>query len=578
MDAHLPQVFPGSAEQNIGSPAPAEKEDGNHEEIEKYILLMNQPLHKRPCITFVTFNDDVSLGVRTLHAVLTGAGYRCRIISFQGGRPMEQWFSEDELRLLLDVLAKQDTQVFGLSFRSFFYPVAKKVTEELHRLTSALVVWGGTHPTLMPEQCIATADAVCVGEGEGPVLELMEAVERGADISGIKNLWIRTGEGIARNTVRPLLQDLDSLPWPILGHEDMTAVVGMDVVPGDPVYGKSRSIAYYICGSRGCPFSCDFCCNSALRRIFAQAGPYVRKRTPENIMAELEQAKEKLDIDYVAFRDEVFTMDKSWTMEICRHYRERINIPFTCEVHPNTMDRELAEALTEAGLHAVVMGIQSGSERVMRDVYNRRVSAQNILKSARLLHEKRLEVFYDFIFDNPYETRDDLAESFQVLLQIPRPYTLYIFSMAFFPEAEITNRALKDKLILPEEVAGASEKPLKSFRHEFRYSLNKDHAFYSMLFWLSQLKFSFRHITFYYVGIADEPLPIHIVPIAILKRMEKSEWLARRPERLFAMHKFFMLHLNRLLRPLRWIKSGLQLLARARFSELAQRTRERLTP
>jgi radical SAM superfamily enzyme YgiQ (UPF0313 family) len=337
-------------------------------------------------------------------------------------------------------------------------------------------------------------------------------------------------------------------------------------------------ITYLLACSRGCPFSCTYCCNSAFREIFAGAGSYIRKRTPENIIAELEYARENLDINFVGFRDEIFTQDKSWTTQICSLYKERIDLPFTCEVHPKTVDEELAGALTEAGLNTVVMGVQSGCERVRREVYDRHVSNKHILKAARALHEQKVQVYYDFILDNPYETRKDLHENFQLLLDIPRPNCLYLLSLVFFPKAKITERALKENVIKPEEVAGAAEKPIKPFPHTFRYSLNRDHAFYAMLFWLSALKFSFRYLLFYSVRLPNEPHPVHVMPVWLLRKIEGSKLLYNHPDWLARLHLFFIKELNRLIAPVRWSKTGLALVLRGRFRELAARIRARRLP
>jgi anaerobic magnesium-protoporphyrin IX monomethyl ester cyclase len=535
----------------------------------------SEPMPQKPGITFITFSDEVALGVRTLHALLTHAGFPCRIVFFRSWRQFGDWPTESELQLLFELIEKEDSEVFGLSFRSLVFPLAKRITEEIRRRSPAMVVWGGTHPTLMPEECIATADVVCVGEGESAILELMQALDEGKDFSNIKNLWVKTEQGIKRNPIRPLIQDLDSLPWPILGDESKYTIMGEELIRGDPKFRTSGPVNYFIFGSRGCPFSCDFCCNSAFRRIYEGAGPYVRKRSPENIIAELSHARENLDIMYVGFRDEIFTLEKLWTMEVCQLYRERIKIPFACEVHPKTVDEDLAKAMGEAGLHTVIIGVQSGSERVRREIYNRHISNQEITKAARLLHEQKARVYYDFIFDNPYETRADLEEAFQLLLELPRPNRMWIFSLTFFPGTKITERALKDKIIRPEEVEGAAEKPVKPFHHQFRYALNQDHAFYSILFWLSQVKFSFRYLAFYSHRIHDMSHPIHVIPLAVLRRLERSEFLYRHPEWLHSLYRFFIIHLNRLRTPVRWTRLAAGLMRQGKFQELARRIRTR---
>jgi anaerobic magnesium-protoporphyrin IX monomethyl ester cyclase len=514
---------------------------------------------EKPAICFIAFYDEVALGVRTLQAVLERAGFKTRIIFFQGFRGLGTWPTKAELEKLFQVIENDHSDIFGLSFRSFVFPLAKMVTEEIKRTRKALVMWGGSHPTLVPEDCIQFADVVCVGEAEDAILEFMQALDERKDFSGIENLWVKTGSGIRRNPIRRLRQDIDPLPWPVYGNEGKTFIRGVEVINRDLMFGGQGPASYYILGSRGCPFACDYCCNAAFQEIYAGAGPYIRKRSPENIIAELEHATRELDVAYLAFEDELFTLDKSWALEVCRLYKERIRIPFSCQVHPGTIDQELAEALGEAGVRVAVIGVQSGSERVRREVYNRHISNHEILKAGKLLKDHGALVHYDFIFDNPYETKADLQESFGLLLKIPRPNFLEIFSLAFFPGTRITDRALRDNLIHPGMVEGASEKPSRTFLHRFEQSINHDVAFYSMLFWLSQLKFSFKHLMFFSYGLQEDNHPVHILPLKLLEMMERSKILYRHPGWMRTFHRFFLVRLNKILAPLRRLKRKMEI-------------------
>jgi radical SAM superfamily enzyme YgiQ (UPF0313 family) len=535
--------------------------------------ISSEPAPKRPGITFIAFYDEVALGIRTLHSVLTREGFPCNLIFFQSWGQPSRYPTENEMQLLYDLIEKDESMIFGISFRSIVFHLAKRVTEEIRGIKGddVKILWGGSHSTILPEECMKHADVVCVGEGEEAIVEFMDAIDFGRDYSDIKNLWVNTESGVKQNPIRPLIQDLDSVPWPVFGDEGKSAVIVDRVINGDPKYIMSDVASYFIISSRGCPFSCDFCCNSALRKIYKGAGAYVRKRSPENVIAELEYAKENLDLVYVAFMDELFTMDIKWTREVCSLYSEKINLPFTCEVHPDTIDEEMAGVLGRAGVCSVVIGVQSGSERTRDEVFNRKVSNKQVLESARLLHDIGAIAHYDFILDNPYETKEDLAEAFQLLLELPRPTSLEIFSLRFFPRTNITERALNDGIINEEDIEGVVEKPFRSYLHQFHESLNHDNAFYSMLFYLSQLKFSFRRMEFHYFIISDEPNPYHVFSVDLLRSMEKSQWFYKDPERLYKIHRFFIVHMNRVLSPLKRIKTAVGLLLKGEFKEISSR-------
>jgi radical SAM superfamily enzyme YgiQ (UPF0313 family) len=214
---------------------------------------------EKPSITFMVFYDEVALGVRYLHSTLIREGFPAKIIFFQNQRKIGFGPTEDEISLLFDLIRDDDSDVFGLSFRSMILPLAKRVTGEIQRQKESLVLWGGTHPTLAPEDCMEFADIVCVGEGEGAVLDLMRAMDEGKDYSGIQNLWVKKGMEVSRNPIRPLIQDLDSLPWPTIDDQGKKAVMGEEVIHGDPKYNKRGLVTYFLAGSRGCPYACDYC-------------------------------------------------------------------------------------------------------------------------------------------------------------------------------------------------------------------------------------------------------------------------------------------------------------------------------
>jgi anaerobic magnesium-protoporphyrin IX monomethyl ester cyclase len=505
-----------------------------------------------PRIALVTFYDPVSLGVRSLHAVLAQAGFPTDLIFFRDHLdPARPHPSEREYQLLLDLILEQKPALLGLSFRSFGFKIASRITRAVKARLDTLVVWGGTHPTLAPEDCAAEADVVCLGEGEGAMLELAEAVRDGREISGIRNLWVRQGEKIIRNPLRPLQQDLDSLPFPVLGDQGKFVIERDQLFPFDPYLGPRNAGDYYLAASRGCPFVCDYCCNSAFRRIYQGGGAYVRRRSPEHVLAELEQAQKQLKLEKVAFMDEVFSLDKTWTLSICRGYQERVGLPFKCEVHPQTVDEELVAGMKAANLAYAVVGVQSGSERVRRELYHREMSNAEILAAAELLHRFEVIPYYDLILDNPYETEDDLAQTLDLVCRLPRPFNLEIFSLAFFPGTAITERALANQVITPDQVEGRAQKTLTGLLFSIARTLNPLQAYHAVLLALSLTKLDRRawRLGYNTTGFSTSR---HLVPPTLLR------WLSRRP--LFRRHapaintllKFCLRAGNGLLAPLRW--------------------------
>ena len=161
-----------------------------------------------------------------------------------------------------------------MSFLSTMNSFIKSTTSILKENFDIPILIGGGHPTVLPEYVISdhNVDMICIGEGEGAIVELADRMEKNQDYSNILNLWIKTDKGIVKNTIRPLLQDLDSLPFP---DRDLFYR-----------YGCFAGNLYFISG-RGCPFQCTYCCEHSFREIYKGRGKYNRLSSIYNIISEL---------------------------------------------------------------------------------------------------------------------------------------------------------------------------------------------------------------------------------------------------------------------------------------------------
>jgi radical SAM superfamily enzyme YgiQ (UPF0313 family) len=104
------------------------------------------------------------------------------------------------------------SDLIGISFMTHFFDRARQLTEHLKKNLKAPIIWGGIHPTVRPEESLDYADLVLVGEGEEAFLELVDNLAAGKDIQHLENIWMKKGQEIIKNPLRPLIQDLDRLP------------------------------------------------------------------------------------------------------------------------------------------------------------------------------------------------------------------------------------------------------------------------------------------------------------------------------------------------------------------------------
>jgi len=143
---------------------------------------------------------------------------------------------------------------------------------------------------------------------------------------------------------------------------------------------------------------------------------------------------------------------------------QKISLPFTCYAHPKYTDKRIIELLSKAGVMSVSIGIQSGSDGFCRDKYKREQSNGEIIEFTNTLQKLEVIPRYDIIMDNPYESDSDSDATAELLIKLPQPYIAAIHSLCYFPKTELTNQALKDRLITEEDIEGRDNKTLNNFR------------------------------------------------------------------------------------------------------------------
>jgi len=262
-----------------------------------------------------------------------------------------------EEELFVELITKLNPKLVGFSILSPYMSIARRLTKLIkNNNPSSLVIWGGIHPTISPESCINEADMLCIGEGEGAIRDLVRHIRDEKSYHSIKNIWVKNGSYVIKNSMRPLIQDLDSLPFPSYGNGSYYFIESNSVTKEDPSLLENY---LWIQTSRGCPYVCSYCVNSLLRPLFRDLGPYTRRRSVDNIIGEV---KERLNLsrkrtDYVHFADEFFGTEESWLDEFEARYKKEIGLPFYVEYHPKIISSNLLDRLVNAGLDTINFGI-----------------------------------------------------------------------------------------------------------------------------------------------------------------------------------------------------------------------------
>lgn len=450
----------------------------------------------KPSAVLISLYDHYAFGLRNIHGLLLKNGFKSNLIFFKELLWKINEPSETEINLLINKIKELNPTIIGLSVRSPFFNLAIRLTERLKPLNK-LIIWGNMHPTIKPDECIKYADIICIGDGELSMLELMRNLKDKKDISNIKNLWIKKENKIIKNPIANLNQNLDSVTFYGLSNVNKYSINEGKLSPLDPQLKYSK---YNIMAGRGCPYSCTYCTNSYLHKLYKGKGCFIRKRSVENVIGELIEAKNKLDIKEVHFYDEIFILDKIWLNRFLKEYKKKINLPFSLCLHPNVIDEEVIRKLKSYGLERVGLGIQSGSQRVRYEIFNRYVSDEKILEVARIFKKFKVAPTYDIILDNPYETESDTKDSINLLLKIKRPYHLNVFSLVNLPKTDLTERMIRDNITSKKDIFNWKMDPCKE-RDEKRQIYNLKMSLFSKSFFPKFLIKNIKNKTVLFIAV-----------------------------------------------------------------------------
>lgn len=415
------------------------------------------------------YPDITAFGLRTISACLRKAGHQTRMFFLPDPRGnnylegIEKRYPDHVLEELAGLC--NDSDLIGITVMTNFFEGAVQITKSLKEKLSTPVMWGGIHPTIRPEESLGFADIVCIGEGDEAITELLEEMDQGRDYHKVKNFWFRkNGGGQVQNDIRPLNQDLDTIPAPDYSLDDSyflynSALCKLDkklLQKAIAMEGVAiRKNVYQTMTSRGCPHSCTYCCNSSFRSLY-KGQRYVRMRSSKHLIAELVHMKKEVGtLEYIWFSDDsFFARSLEEIKEFCALYKEKVALPFFCLGSPLTVTEEKMEALVDAGLNNIQVGIESGSGK-MQALFNRKsMSNDRMLNVARIINKYRdrmLPPRYDLILDVPYETDEDKVDTLKLITNIPKPYLLQPFSLVLYPETALYITARQDGLIRDEK-------------------------------------------------------------------------------------------------------------------------------
>lgn len=432
-------------------------------------------------------------GVGYLSAVLKRAGHTTSLIHV---------IEPPERKALVNrVLGEQPNLVaFSATTNQFIY-VREWVKWIKEANGELLTICGGVHPTLNPEKAIATEglDMICRGEGEQPLLELVNCLESGENSDHIRNLWIKRANGqVVKNPLRPVIQDLDALPFADREIFDF------------PTLCLSEGGAIFM-ASRGCPYHCSYCCNHALHQLYqVPMRQYVRFRSVNHVIEEIQQVLEHYPfIKEIHFDDDILPLRRDWFQDFAQQYAAQIGVPFSCNIRPNLVNVQVTRQLKAAGCFRVQLGIESGNERIMNEVLNRGLTRRQIAHAFELCREAGLETKAYNMIGLPLENMDCVLDTIELNAEC-EPSTIQV--SVFYPyRGTAIYELCEDKgLLTDREAPDYLRESVLNLKDLTQGELRFADQFFNYLVWTFQF-------------LRKAPLPLSNIPCSFLRRLVQNQ-------------------------------------------------------
>lgn len=355
--------------------------------------------------------------------------------------------------ITIDLQNKIDTfmpSIIAISCMTLEYEFLMNFFPNIHVPKETLVIIGGIHATLVPDEVINSGlfDLVFVGEGEVSFKEVLTKFERGVDLNKIRNTYYRNKNSgrIAINKRIKLLNEDDL--WKIIPDYSFFNEKYF-LYPFDGKLYKRYSFET----ARGCPYNCAYCGNTALKETIKGLGKFVRTRPIESIKENLEKMVYSYGIEMLYLEDECFlSHSSSWLKDFAEWYRHEIKKPFIIQTRPETITEEKIQILEHmnAPFFQVSVGVESGSEKILFQVCKRKTKVSKIIDAFKLLHKHSIRNCAFFMIGFPYETREDIFDSIKLCRRI-KPTVAIVSIFTPFPGLPLRELCIREGFITGKE-------------------------------------------------------------------------------------------------------------------------------
>ncbi|KPA16306.1 radical SAM domain-containing protein [Candidatus Magnetomorum sp. HK-1] len=369
-------------------------------------------------VNIVSYSEP--MGVMQLSSILKKHGHDCFLAVIE---------NKDVLKKI--EIVKPDIIAFSIMSVDVNKMIA--INQIIRKKYNIFTIVGGAHPTF-DHSFINTpgVDAICVGEGDEAIVEVVNRIENNNSVDGIKNIITKTYNNLK---LRDLYQDLDNLPY--IDRKLAYEHTELSKIPLRSIYT-----------SRGCPFNCTYCFNNKYKVAFKGHGSYRRRRSVDSIIEELVNLIAQYKTEFIRISDDVFLLKTDqWLEDFSQKWKKYMNLPFYCLLRPELIDYEMISLLKNAGCNSVHLAIESGNDIIRNKVMKRKVTKQQIIKAHELCHKFNIRTLTPGIIGMPLTKMEHEFETIDLMIKCKPSLPGFSIFMPF-PGTSLGNYCVENNLLI----------------------------------------------------------------------------------------------------------------------------------
>jgi len=368
------------------------------------------------------FNEGgwYSEGIAQLTAIIEDMGWEVNLLHIN--KPI----SDKEFQRKLSA---KNPDIIGFSIRTGVWKKAKDYVRLAGEMGKFLIA-GSYHPSLWPEQVIQWEgiNAICVGEGENPIKELIKAYPDKKKLQKVGSCWVKDEKGnVIKNKVLPMETDLDCLPIPKFEIFDFKKLFSSKI--------KTATVVL----TRGCPYNCTYCWNNFARNLYPNKSCYIRCRSPKNCLEYITKVKMVYpELQSFRFQDDLWPFQNNWFDDFSELYIKNFKIKFECHLRANLLTDKIVKRLKEMGCFGLYLGVESGNDYIRNKILKRYMTREQITDAFDICHKYSMRIHAYNIIGIPHEDMRMALDTIKLNARI-RPTDMFFF--IFFPYAgtELSN-------------------------------------------------------------------------------------------------------------------------------------------